>query len=64
MVVGLGLNIIGLYLMVKSAESEPSKDGTGQKWFNLHKINETKFRIGFSLVIIGLFFQIIGTIFS
>lgn len=61
LVFGLMLNIVGLFLMVSSAESV-SDDG--KKFYNLHKIDETKFKWGFGLVVGGNVFQIVGTCFN
>jgi hypothetical protein len=54
-------NIVGLVLMVSSAES---KENNGKKFYNLHKIDEVKFKWGFGLVVMGNILQIVGTCFS
>lgn len=61
-VFGLIISIVGLWLMISSAESEKCKNGNGKSivFYNLHRIKIKKFNIGFGLVVLGNIFQIIG----
>jgi hypothetical protein len=58
-IMGLICNIAGLFLMIKSAES--TNESNSKKFYNLHNINENKFKLGFGLIVGGNIIQIVGT---